>query len=253
MKKLFNRLFLGLGIGLIAGLSVTGFLHSLHYVTSLFHQFNWLVFTLPISGGLSLWLYCRYGRMAHHGSHLLIEVCHTPKNQVPLIMAPLIYVTTLLSHLSGASVGREASAVQISASLNDWLAKRLNIVSAINRRAILVASMGAGFGAAIGAPLAGFVFGFEVLHIKGFKAFALLESLIASFVAYGITHLLKAPHTLYPQIDFSFSLELLLYLILSAVLYGLLTRAFVYSYHYCDLALTKIFTRPMIKLIVGSI
>ena len=77
-------------------------------------------------------------------------------------MAPLVLFGTLLTHLFGGSAGREGTAVQMGASLADTLARRFGAGSEL-RAAMLVAGMAGGFGSVFGTPLAGAVFGAEVV------------------------------------------------------------------------------------------
>jgi H+/Cl- antiporter ClcA len=82
---------------------------------------------------------------------LILDEIHDPKKTVPWVMAPLILASTVLTHLFGGSAGREGTAVQIGASLADQISRVFKF-SAADRRHILAAGAGAGFGAAIGTP-----------------------------------------------------------------------------------------------------
>src|SRR3569832_1724053 len=122
-------------------------------------------------------------------------------------MAPLILLGTVMTLLFGGSAGREGTAVQMGASLSDQLSAFFRI-GPDERKILLMAGAGAGFGAAIGAPCAGAVFGMEVIHIGKLRLFAWFECLIASFTGYFITLLLQAPHSVYPavqKIDYEFA------------------------------------------------
>jgi H+/Cl- antiporter ClcA len=84
-------------------------------------------------------------------------------------MAPMVAVGSVVSHLFGASVGREGTALQMSGSLSDLLARRL-VLPPRDRRTLLVASLAAGFGGMFGVPVAGAVFGLEVQAIRPTRA-----------------------------------------------------------------------------------
>lgn len=69
-------------------------------------------------------------------------------------MAPLVLLGTVLTHLfGGGSAGREGTAVQMGASLSDWLAHRLKLARPL-RRQLLAAGVAGGFGSVFG-PIAG--------------------------------------------------------------------------------------------------
>ncbi|MHC5830407.1 MAG: chloride channel protein, partial [Nostoc sp.] len=114
---------------------------------------------------------------------------HNPKNIIPFRMAPLVLLGTDLTHLFGGSAGREGTALQMGASLADQLTKILHFQGA-NRRILLTAGISGGFASVFGTPLAGTVFGLEVLAIGKINYDALFPSLIAAIVGNQVTLLL---------------------------------------------------------------
>jgi H+/Cl- antiporter ClcA len=88
---------------------------------------------------------------------------YTIEKVVPIRMVPLVLGGTLISHLFGASVGREGTAVQMGA-LADQLTHIFK-VKKDTRRILLMAGMSAGFSSVFGTPMAGAIFGMEVLAI----------------------------------------------------------------------------------------
>jgi chloride channel protein, CIC family len=101
---------------------------------------------------------------------------------VPRRMAPLILITTVITHLFGGSAGREGTAVQMGGSMASAFGRwfRLN---AVDRRTLLMAGIAAGFGGIFGVPLCGAVFGMEVLAVGTMCYDALIPCLIASIVS----------------------------------------------------------------------
>lgn len=156
---------LGSASGILAGLACWAFLVSLDRVTETRTGHPWLVWTLPLIGLAVGWAYHRHAGRAAEGSALLLDEIHQPTDWVPRRMAPMIGIGTLASHLAGASVGREGSAVQLSGSLTDWLARGLGLRSA-DRRILLTAAIGGGFGAIFGVPATGVVFALEVQRVS---------------------------------------------------------------------------------------
>ena len=61
------------------------------------------------------------GEELGRGSHLLLAEMHSPKNVIPILFAPLVFVTSLITQYFGGSAGREGAVVQMSASLADQL------------------------------------------------------------------------------------------------------------------------------------
>jgi len=151
-------------IGVLAGSASAGFLLALDAVTALRGHYRWLLWCLPAAGFGVAWLYLRYGAGSDAGINLLINESRVPTKTVPLRMAPLVLFGTLVSHLFGASVGREGTAVQMGGTLSDQLGKLFK-VSAASRSMIIAAGMAAGFASVFGTPVAGAIWAIEVLAI----------------------------------------------------------------------------------------
>ncbi|MBC7690851.1 MAG: chloride channel protein [Methylotenera sp.] len=217
--------------GLLAGLAATVFLVLLKHATEFRMEHSGLIWLLPAAGFAIGWTYHHSGKSSAAGTHLILDEIHDPQNVVPLRMAPLILASTLLTHLVGGSTGREGTAVQMGASLSDQLSKVFPIRPE-ERRILLVAGAGASFGAAIGAPIAGVLFGMEVIHAGRLRPFAVIECMIASAVAYEVTRLLHAPHSIFSQYSGSwFELRSFLIILGCGAVFGILARTFMAVTH----------------------
>ncbi|MBS1963803.1 MAG: chloride channel protein [Bdellovibrionales bacterium] len=216
--------------GLLGGITSSVFLFSLDWAAEKQRNEPWLLWLLPVAGLIVGGLYDRFAGRAAGGTNLLIEEIHDPRERTPGRTTPLILSTTLISHLFGASVGREGTSVQMGASLADQLSRFFRL-SPTDRRVLLQAGSAAGFAGALGAPLAGWVFGMEVLT-KGirFRPIYALECALGAFVAIGVTRLSHAPHTVYgvlPDLPL-FSWTLTLAAVAVGLLVGLLVRVFIH-------------------------
>lgn len=140
----------------------SGFLHGLRAASLAFNNHPWLLYALPGMGLLSVWLYRNWARTADGGMRRVQE---SFEGGGPLAgsTAPAIIVTTLLSHLGGASVGREGTAVQMGAGLADAASLRISAAPQM-RQTLLLCGIAAGFSAVFGTPLAGAVFALEFMR-----------------------------------------------------------------------------------------
>jgi H+/Cl- antiporter ClcA len=198
-------------------------------------------------------LFHHFGKDVAGGTHLILDEIHDPKKTIPIHMAPFIFVSTLLTHLVGGSAGREGTAVQIGASLSDQLSLLFNIAPD-DRKRLLMAGAGAGFGAAIGVPLAGAIFGMEVLYVGKLKVVALPECLIASFTATYTARFLGAPHTIYPHFyEQGLHLKSLLIVAVAGVLFGLAARLFIILTHGIEKNMHRFITYPPYRPFLGGL
>jgi H+/Cl- antiporter ClcA len=190
-------LVLGSLAGVAAGGASALFLWLLARVTSFRELHEPMVYALPLAGLGIGWLYERFGQAIKAGNNLIIDTIHDAGPAIPLRMAPMVLIGTVLTHLFGGSAGREGTAVQMGASLADALAQRVNAEPRL-RRQLLMAGAAAGFGSVFGTPLAGAAFGLEFGVVAGIELGGLVPALVASFVGDLTTRALGIQHTLYP-------------------------------------------------------
>lgn len=225
--------------GILSGVAASVFLILLGGVTTFHDTHPMLIWFLPAAGFLIGLLYHYYGKDIAGGNNLILEEIHNPKKVTPVRMAPFILVGTIVTHLFGGSAGREGTAVQMGASLSDQLSKFFKIKPS-ERKILLACGAGAGFGAAIGTPWAGVIFGMEVINVGRFKLFALFECFIASFVAYHTTRILQVPHTRYPALETPlFTLKTMFFVLLAGCIFGLAAQAFARTTHFIERVLGR--------------
>jgi len=192
---------LGLAVGVACGLASAAFLALLDRATHFRVSHEVIVYTLPAGGLVIGLIYERWGQEIKGGNNLVIDTIHGDQKQIPLRMAPMVLVGTVLTHLFGGSAGREGTAVQMGASLADAIAHRLKLHHE-GRRQLIAAGIAGGFGSVFGTPIAGMLFGLEVVWVGRIEYHALLPALVAAVVGDFVTRACGIVHTGYPVVPF---------------------------------------------------
>lgn len=109
--------FAALLVGVVVGVIDTVFGQGLLLLSAV--RDAHLIYLLPclaLAGLVIVFLYEQYGQIAKQGMGLVFDVGNGEKTRLPLVLIPLIILSTWLTHLCGGSAGREGVAVQIGAT-----------------------------------------------------------------------------------------------------------------------------------------
>ena len=146
-KDLALSLAAGIGVGALGGGVSYLFLKVLSWSNDTRLDNDWIIYLLPVAG-LFIGLAFHYGgESVRRGSNLVLEEIHEPGGGLPRRMAPFVFLSTAISHLFGASTGREGAGIQITASVTDGIF-RVFKPSPETRKVLLITSIAAAFAAA---------------------------------------------------------------------------------------------------------
>lgn len=172
-------------VGVAIGLVGTVFVKALHTVNDFRGENPAIIWGLPIAGIIIVTLYkvCNYENDG--GTNLVISTIHE-KSTIPFRMAPLIFISTLLTHMFGGSAGREGAALQLGGSIGNQFGRWFKLKES-DIRTIVMCGMSAAFAAIFGTPMAAVIFAMEVnkVGVMYYSAFVpcVISALSASSIA----------------------------------------------------------------------
>ena len=106
--------------GLVIGAAGALFSLLLALVTNLRLSHPWLLYLLPIGGVIIIGCYYLLHEQDNAGTNLVISSINSG-DYLPVRTAPLIFVSTLITHLCGGSAGREGAALQLGGSIGNGI------------------------------------------------------------------------------------------------------------------------------------
>ena len=172
---------LGLFIGALGGLIGTAFANALRFVTDLRAANPWLLFLLPVGGLATIGLYRSFKMSGNRGANEIIEAILQQK-PVKGATAPVIFLSTAITHLVGGSAGREGAALQLGGSCGSAFSKLLRLKEE-ERTILIMSGMSAVFAALFGTPLTATFFTMEFEAVGTIFSPALLPCYLAAFTA----------------------------------------------------------------------
>lgn len=168
--------------GLAVGAFSSAFAWCLQIVTRTRGTYPWLLYLLPAGGLVIVGLYHLCGAVNDKGTNILMHAVQDTYYNVPVLMAPLIFAATLITHLFGGSAGREGAALQMGGSLGNTIG-RIFRQKKYNRKILVMSGMSAAFSAVFGTPLAAAVFPMEMVNVGIMQYSALVPCVFAAIVA----------------------------------------------------------------------
>ncbi len=242
---------LGIVMGVLCGLTGAGFSKSISLVTGLREQNWWLIFLLIPCGILTVLLYklCKVDGL---GTNQVFDSVRD-ENKITFKLAPAIFVSSVLTHLSGGSAGKEGAALQLGGSISSVICRALKLDEK-TRHILTMSGMGALFSAVFGTPLGACVFALEVVNVGYFCSAALFPSLVSSVVAFSVSTTLGTPVEKFsvgniPAFSFNTMWRIAVVAIIGAVV-GIL---FCTSLHIVSHLFEKVFKNQYIRISVGAL
>lgn len=247
----FRWLLIGLLIGLICGLLGALFAKSINFATELRGQNNWFLYLLPFGGIIIVALY-RLCSVTGIGTNQVFESTKNNKPVSPLL-APAVFLGTVITHLLGGSAGREGAALQLGGSISTLFSKTLRLNNK-SRHIVTLSSMGAFFSALFGTPLGAFVFAIEVVSVGSLCSAAFLPGIISSITAYYFSTLLSVhPERFNLKAMPEFELDIVWKVVVIAILSALISIIFCRAMHLTHKLFKKFVGNEYLRVALGGV
>lgn len=177
-------------MGIVAGLVGTAFYHGIAWASHTREVNPFLILGLPIGGLVIVALYKLAKRENDKGTNTVIEAVRS-EEEISIAIAPLIFISTIITHLFGGSAGREGGALQIGGSIGNWFGTKLKL-DRKDTTIVIMCGMSAAFSAVFGTPLAATIFSMEVVSVGVIYYAALVPCVFSSLIAVEIAKALSA-------------------------------------------------------------
>ena len=238
-------------VGGIVGLCGTAFYFCLTFVTVLRGQNPWLLYLLPVGGLIIVGAYHLLRDEKDTGTNLVISAIHSD-DELPLRMAPLIFISTLITHLFGGSAGREGAALQMGGSIGNAIGKFFRFDDK-DKHVMIMCGMSACFSALFGTPMAAAIFSMEVVSVGIMYYAALVPCVISSLVAHGIAVSFGISQELF-LIDSipSFGIGNAVRISVLAILCAGISILFCVMLHQSEALYKHFFKNPYVRVFVGG-
>ena len=247
----FKWAVMGAVVGVCGGVIGAVFSKCVALATTAREENGWLLYLLPIGGLLIVALY-KLCRVSGVGTNEVFKGVRTEKG-VSVLLAPAIFLGTVITHLTGGSAGREGAALQLGGSVATLFGKvfRLNEK---DRHILTMCGMSAVFASVFGTPMGACVFAVEVVFVGRLMSAALFPCMVSAVSAYGTARMLGAHAEHFnvrpvPQ----FSTEILFKVLIVAVVGALVSMLFCWVMHTGAHLFKKYFKNEFVRVAVGGV
>jgi H+/Cl- antiporter ClcA len=237
--------------GIVVGSVGTAFYFAMSYVTNQRALHPWLIYFLPIGGLAIVGAYHIMRDEKDTGTNLVLSSIQSG-DHLPLRMAPLIFISTLITHLFGGSAGREGAALQLGGSIGNGIG-RLFKFDEKDKHIMIMCGMSAAFSALFGTPMAAAIFSMEVVSVGIMHYSALVPCVIASLVAHGIATYFGASAEMFEIMEMpAFGIKTAVEIAILAVLCAFVSILFCVVLHGSEHLYKKFFKNPFLRVFVGG-
>mgnify|MGYP002620659021 CR=1 FL=1 len=237
-------------IGVAGGVIGSLFHIGVNYATAIRGAHPWILYLLPVGGLAIVGLY-KLCHLEGKGTNAIIESVHFGES-VPILLVPVIFVSTVITHLCGGSAGREGAALQIGGGLGYEAGKLLHLGEKDLPLATLCGMSGV-FSALFGTPLAAACFAMMVEDVGLTFTSAFVPAFTSALIAYGCSLVFGIAPTHFALTAPELNVRTALLFILLGVACAAVSRLFCYTLHFMEHTVPKLLPNPWVRVFAGGV
>ena len=246
---LLKWMVLGGVIGLVGGIIGSLFHIGVDTATQARLAHPWVLYLMPVGGLAIVGLY-RLTKTEGKGTNDIIASVHFGE-QVPGLLVPVIFVSTVITHLCGGSAGREGAALQIGGGIG-YQAGRLLRLGEKDLPLATLCGMSGVFAALFGTPLTATVFALEVISVGVLYYAGLVPCLTAALTGYLVSVLMGVPPTRFTVTVPGLEVRTMLLVMVLALLCAVVSILFCRGLHGVEHLLKRTLKNPYLRVAVGA-
>lgn len=252
IKVLLKWLAVGAVVGAVGGVIGSVFHESIDYVTALREKNSFLIYFLPVGGLVIALIYSLFKSKGKIDTNRVIESVGKD-GSVPLVMAPLIFISTVITHMLGGSAGREGAALQLGGSIGYNIGKTLKF-NKNDMHIIVMSGMSGVFAALFGTPLTASFFALEVANVGVMHYMAFVPCIISAVVAYKIALMFGISPVHFDIVQFpEITSVIIIKVLILAVLCALVSILFCFAIKKCEHISEKFLPNKYTRAFVGGV
>lgn len=246
---LLKWMVLGGVIGLVGGIIGSLFHIGVDTATQARLAHPWVLYLMPVGGLAIVGLY-RLTKTEGKGTNDIIASVHFGE-QVPGLLVPVIFVSTVITHLCGGSAGREGAALQIGGGIG-YQAGRLLRLGEKDLPLATLCGMSGVFAALFGTPLTATVFALEVISVGVLYYAGLVPCLTAALTGYLVSVLMGVPPTRFTVTVPGLEVRTMLLVMVLALLCAVVSILFCRGLHGVEHLMKRTLKNPYLRVAVGA-